>query len=130
MQKNAKNGTFFWKERMPNPGFWPSLQTICLKWQCHENFGNFSFSWIKLPPGPLINRQKWFCWKICFRGDIQLVWQCLKIQTCWRYVEIVPIFKIKKYILHQGKERPAISKLMPAKLHAVLAFRESDSAQY
>ena len=23
------------------------------------------------PPGPLINRLKWFCWKICFRGDIR-----------------------------------------------------------
>ena len=21
------------------------------------------------PPGPLINRLEWFCWKMCFRGD-------------------------------------------------------------
>ena len=25
------------------------------------------------PPGPMRNRLKWFCWKICYRGDIRIL---------------------------------------------------------
>ena len=39
-----------------------------LKWQCHEIFWHF-FHESNLPR-PLLNRLKWFCWKVCFRGDI------------------------------------------------------------
>ena len=47
------------------------------------------------------------------------------------YVQIVHIyFFIYKFtILFQGKERPAKTKLMPAKLRAVLVCAESDSMQ-
>ena len=41
-----------------------------LKWHCHEIFGNFLFYESNLS-GPLINRLKWLCLDICFRGDIQ-----------------------------------------------------------
>ena len=41
------------------------------KWQCHKNFGHFFISWIK-PTWPMINRLKWFCWKILFREDFQI----------------------------------------------------------
>ena len=50
------------------------------------------------------------------------------------FVEIVPIYFLFKFnILYQGKERPAKTKLMPAKLifqfRAVLTSAESDSVQ-
>ena len=46
------------------------------------------------------------------------------------YVELVHLYVLKKLrILFQGKERAAKAKLMAAKLHAVLAWTESDSAQ-
>ena len=41
-----------------------------LKGQCHEIFGNFLFHESK-PSGPLINRLKWFCLKVSFRGEIR-----------------------------------------------------------
>ena len=38
------------------------------------------------------------------------------------YIEIVSIYFKKQFnFLYQGKERPAKTKLVPAKLHAVLA---------
>ena len=43
------------------------------------------------------------------------------------YVQTVTLDK--KNILYQGKERPAKTKWMPAKLRAVLACVGSDSAQ-
>ena len=50
--------------------------------------------------------------------------------TSWQkmldYVEIVNIHK-KKYFYYQGKERPAKTKLVPAKLRTVLACAKSDS---
>ena len=42
---------------------------ISLKWQCHGIFWHF-FLYETNPPEPLINRLKWFCRKIHFRGDI------------------------------------------------------------
>ena len=48
------------------------------------------------------------------------------------YVEIVLfifIFIFKFNILSQGKERPAKTKLMPAKLSTVLGCGESDSVK-
>ena len=50
--------------------------------------------------------------------------------------ELVHIFFYKFSFLFQGKERPAKTKLMPAKLvmpaklHAVLVCTKSDSAQH
>ena len=44
-----------------------SRNTATLKWRCQENFGFFHE---RNPPGPLINRLKWFCLMIRFRGDI------------------------------------------------------------
>ena len=41
-----------------------------LKGQCHEIFGIFLFHESK-PSGPLINRLKWFCFKVRFRGEIR-----------------------------------------------------------
>ena len=42
------------------------------------------------------------------------------------YVEIVPIYFFTKFnILYHGEERPAETKLMPAKLRAVVACAES-----
>ena len=45
---------------------------ICntVKGQCHKIFGILIFHESK-PSGPLINRLKWFCVKIRFRGDIR-----------------------------------------------------------
>ena len=46
------------------------------------------------------------------------------------YVEIVHIYFFYKFnIFFQGKERPAMTKLMPTKLCAVFVFAESDSSQ-
>ena len=41
------------------------------KCQCHKMFGHFFISWIK-PTWPMINRLKWFCWKILFCEDFQI----------------------------------------------------------
>ena len=47
-----------------------------------------------------------------------------------REVNILNILNLKKInILDQGKESHAKTKLMPAKLHAVLVCAEPDSAQ-
>ena len=51
-----------------------------LKWKCHEIFGTFS-PWIKPTWGPLINRLKWFCWKIRFRGDIWEISDSVRTNT-------------------------------------------------
>ena len=40
-----------------------------LKGQCHEIFWHFLFHESK-PSGPLINRLKWFCLKVCFCREI------------------------------------------------------------
>ena len=46
-----------------------------LKWHCHEISWHFLFHELIFhelnPPGPLINRLKWFCWKIRFCRDIR-----------------------------------------------------------
>ena len=39
--------------------------------QCHEILFSFFLHGFN-SPGPLINRLKWFCWKIRFHGDIQI----------------------------------------------------------
>ena len=47
------------------------------------------------------------------------------------YIQIVPIYLKKFYILYQGKERPAQPKFMLAKLSAVLdtfGFSENEFA--
>ena len=41
-----------------------------LKWQCHKIILAFFLFRESNPPKPLINRLKWFCWKVRFRGDI------------------------------------------------------------
>ena len=45
------------------------------------------------------------------------------------HVEIVHIYLKKCNILFQSKERPARTKCMSTKIHAVLVSAESDSAQ-
>ena len=46
------------------------------------------------------------------------------------YVEIITLYVFKKLdILYESKERPAQTKLMTAKLRALLACAESDYAQ-
>ena len=46
------------------------------------------------------------------------------------YVEIITLYVFKKLnILYESKERPAQTKLMMAKLRALLACAESDYAQ-
>ena len=45
-------------------------QMLLLKGQCHEIFDIFLFHESKLS-GPLINRQKWLCLKVRFRGEIR-----------------------------------------------------------
>ena len=45
------------------------------------------------------------------------------------YIEIVLIYLKKNNYRFQGKERPPKTKLMPAKLRAVLACAESDFVQ-
>ena len=46
--------------------------TVSLKWQCDEIFRHFLF-YETNPPGPLINKLKWFCWKNSFREDIGIL---------------------------------------------------------
>ena len=113
---------------------------LCLNWQCHEIFCQFFFL-NRTPPVPLINRLKWFCWKICLRGDIRILssknssprivsrrWVKIfdnpvikNVRLCWNSSHI---FFFKFNILLKGKERPVKTKLMPAKLYAVLATFE------
>ena len=45
------------------------------------------------------------------------------------FVQIVTLDFLKFNILYQGKESPAKTKLMTAKLRAVFACADSDSAQ-
>ena len=120
-----------------------------LKWPCQEIFLHFFINYSN-PSGPLINRLKLFLLKIRFRGDIQIF--CLKNSTTHRLLLrgvkiffIQPIKKITKnvgfglysipidlvlfYISFKGKERPAKTKLLLAKLPAVLACTEFDSSQ-
>ena len=62
-------------------------------YQCHEIFSQF----LRIePPGPLINRLTWFCWKIRFRGYI------LNFGLCWNSSHIY-LFKFN--ILYQGKNK-------------------------
>ena len=52
-----------------------------LKRQCHEIFYLYFFHESN-PPGPLINRLKWFCLKIHFREDIQIQNSKFKVRLC------------------------------------------------
>ena len=45
------------------------------------------------PPGPLINRLKWFCWKICFRWDIRTAQSQTRRLTLCRIKEIFLAFE-------------------------------------
>ena len=72
------------------------------------------------PPGPLINRLKWFWWKIHFHGYIWEISDSTQTNTAWSFAGINVVFaglclpckRIKKVLLHiceLFQHRPAFS---------------------
>ena len=115
------------------------FKTCLLKRQCHEIFYLY-FLHESNPPGPSINWLKWFCLNIHFREYIRIhsSKNSTPCSVILRRVEIFDklvlwnvtknvglccisthIYFLKINILNQGKERPAKTKLLSAKLCAV-----------
>ena len=68
LQPTGLRGVLYRVKYLALKCFWTSSFEI-LKWQSHEIFLHFFQK--SSPPGPLINRLKWCCWKIRFGGDIR-----------------------------------------------------------
>ena len=102
-----------------------------LKWQCHKIF--FPFSYESNAPDKICENGFGEQYSTSSRRYSNFKFEKFdftQTNTAWSqtklvYVEIVHIFF---YILFQGKERPAKTKIMLAKLRTVLVFAKSDSA--
>ena len=78
-----------------------------LEGQCHEIFVIFLFHESK-PSGPLINRLKWFCLKIRFRGNIREKFEYLRENEFFRKTVLACLSEDQMGLIHE-KKRSKIS---------------------